>query len=248
MIDACDLAPVTPINPELAPVRVLISAPPPADSPEICSDIERRWAELHTANPRCFDGPILAIERFDPATNTVHARRDGYKRLAVQPQVETGVRILSVTGVLTALDGRGRACALLAQRSPQTRVFGGLWELAPSGGIDPPGGATAMELGEIRSQLGKELREELGLELDVSRARPIALCADEAGRSVDIVLRLDTGSAIDALDIGADRAWEYTGVRWIELGKASAFAREHADELIPSARDLLRVLSSVTEV
>jgi len=243
VIEARDLAPVTPLGPGAGPVTVTIGPAPPEISPELADATERRWAELLAENPRHFDGPILAIERFDPATNTIHARRDGYKRLAVQPQVETGVRILSVTGFITALDERSRPCVLLAQRSNATRIYGGLWELAPSGGIDPPRSATGLlDLDHVRTQLASELKEELGTEPDVSTAHPIALCVDGPGHSVDVVVRVDTGLPIDAPGVSIRDSWEYTGVHWLELTEAPAFAREHADELIPSTREMLRSL------
>ena len=245
MIEARDLAPVTPLDPDAGPVTVLIEESTPSIAPELAEATERRWAELLSENPRHFDGPILAIERFDPSSNTIHARRDGYKRLAVQPEVETGVRILSVTGFITAPDERSRPCVLLAQRSSATRIYGGLWELAPSGGIDPPPSATgSLDLDHVRTQLASELEEELGIKPSVSTARPIALCVDGPGHSVDVVMRVDSGTPTGALGVSIRDSWEYTGVRWLALNEAPTFAREHADELIPSTREMLRSGSS----
>jgi 8-oxo-dGTP pyrophosphatase MutT (NUDIX family) len=239
VIDARDLAPVTPIEGEIT----IVISPAPTDIPPALADAtERRWAELLADNPRLHDGSILAIERFDPATNTIRARRDGYKRLAVQPQAPTDVRLLSVTGMITALDERERPCVLLGRRSTQTRLHGGLWELAPAGGIDAPKpGVSTIGADAVRAQLQTELREELGLDLDVSLARPIALVVEGPGCSVDIVMRLDTGVPITALDMNTD-SWEYTGARWVAIEQASEFASRHAAELIPSTHNMLRAI------
>ncbi len=241
MIDVRDLAPVTPITGD---ITIAIDDAPPAVTPELGDATERRWAELLAENPRHFDGPILAIESFDPETNTIRARREGYKRLAVQPEVETGVRILSVTGLITALDERGRPCVLLARRSDATRIHGGLWELAPSGGIDPPGNvSSSFSLEDIRAQLASEMREELGLILEEAGAEPIALVADGPGLSVDIVLRMNTNAPITDLSPSIEQTWEYTALRWVPLGEASSLATRDTGELIPSTRDLLLAIS-----
>ncbi len=246
MIDAFDLTPVTPIDASAGQVRVEIVGGTPDMDRELAEAVERRWAELLAENPRHHNGAILAIDGFDPATNTIRARRDEYKRLAVQPSVNTRVRIMSVTGVVVAADAQGRNCALLAQRSHQTRIYGGLWELAPSGGIDPPGDdRDSLTLGDAHAQLADELREELGLALDIAAARPVALSVDAPGNSVDIVLRLDTGASIESLGLDEARSnWEYTGVRWVALEDARAYAAEHEGELIPPTRDVLRWLGA----
>jgi len=186
-------------------------APPPApDGAE-----RERWDALVGENPRHFDAPILAFESYDGLSGVIRARRERYARLALQPGLATGVTILSVTGVITALDERGEPCVLLGRRGASTRVYPGLWELAPSGGIDPVD-ADTLTLHDIRAQFAQEASEELGLDLDPSPARPIALQPDIGGRSVDLVLRLDTGAPIDSLRPGV--SWEIDAHRWVPLG------------------------------
>ena len=83
--------------PETPALRVLISR---AQAPEPTEAVSREWARLCARNPRLFDGPVLSVLNFDQESNVIHCRRDGYRRLCVQPAVATGVRLLSVTGVL----------------------------------------------------------------------------------------------------------------------------------------------------
>src|SRR5262245_13445545 len=121
-----------PLNGELT-VTVSREAPP---SPS--GAVTARWEQLCRENPRHYDGPLLSVVTFDPERGEMLCRRDQYQRLAVQPQVATGVHLLAVTGVLVATDGGGRRYVLLGRRGKQTRVFGGMWELGPSGGVAPP--------------------------------------------------------------------------------------------------------------
>ncbi len=100
--------------------------------------IEATWAKLTEANPRLFDGPILALAQFNPATGAVVCRRDTYRRLTVQGEVETGVVLMAVNGVITARDRAGVEHVLLGRRSVSTRMYGGMWELIPAGGLEPP--------------------------------------------------------------------------------------------------------------
>ena len=72
--------------------------------------------------------------------------------------------------VMSALLQVVQPCVLIARRSEQTRVHGGLWELAPSGGIDPPASAPTLTLEYVRTQLATEMREELGLKVDEDKA------------------------------------------------------------------------------
>ncbi len=59
--------------------------------------VEQAWAEIRQSNPRSFNGPILALESFDPEGPTIRVRRDEYRRFAVQPGVPTGVVLLGVS-------------------------------------------------------------------------------------------------------------------------------------------------------
>jgi len=142
-------------------IRVTITRERP---PAPTAAVEAEWARRVALNPMLHDGGVLSVLGFDAETNAIAARRDTYKRLAVQPRVPTGVRLLAVTAVLRAVDAAGASYALLGRRSHRTRIYGGRWELGPSGGVGlPPPAVEQMGLSELCEHLIEEVREEAGL-------------------------------------------------------------------------------------
>lgn len=193
--------------------------------------VDAAWGALCAANPRFFNGPILAFEHADAGRALVRVRRDQYKRLAVQPGVKTDIVQLGVTGVLEARDAEGRPHVLLGRRSRETRVFGGMWELGPSGGVDaPPPGQETMDEGDVWRVLIQEIREEIGLPIDPDPAPPVSLLHDPVGRSVELVVRVAVARPVEELiaaidDESGTSRWEYDAIRWAGIDELGAFAR-----------------------
>lgn len=244
-----DLGPdLLPVDDErLSSMRIVISDDPP---PAVTDDVAGRWAQARAANPRLFDGPVLSL--IDEHDGALLARRDSYQRLTVQCMepalVEPRVWQLSLTGVLVARDERGIEHTLLGRRSHETRVYGGLWEFAPGGGIDAPEpGAASLSGADIFDHLLLELREEVGLPADgieMDRARVIGLTPDPAVGSVDIVIRLDLPHALESccgVGPGGEHRWEYERVEWVGLSSLRVFAQDR--ELIPPASSIVKALT-----
>lgn len=218
-----------------AAITILDHSPSPDPAPH--AEVDAEWSRRVAANPRLYDGPLLAVERIDDTA--IICRRDSYKRLAVQPAVATGVEQLSVTGILTR-DERAGAAVLLGRRAASTRIYGGLWELGPSGGVEPPPpGTTTLTDADLAAQLRREIAEEAGPGLALGEPRAITICHDPAAHSHDIVFRCP----ILAAPPPRPGNWEYDDVRWIPLASLAAFERDH--ELIPPTRALLRFLGWV---
>jgi isopentenyldiphosphate isomerase len=216
----------------------------PAGPPEVSPAAEARWRELCAQNPRHFDGPILSVVTFDPDANEVMCRRDRYMRLAVQPRVHTGVQQLSVTAVLTARDEAGREHVLLGRRAQETRIFGGMWEIGPSGGIPAPH-ASVQELpaDAIIAHLSDEVSEEIGLEIE--QGEGVAYIRDHVAYSDDLCISCDLGRLEE---VGASAAnWEYTEVLWLPVDSVSVFDQANAGEIIAATRALFRVLGWVPD-
>jgi hypothetical protein len=210
------------------PLRVEIRdvEPPPPDP-----RADARWRELTAANPRLFNGEILAVARVDHGL--IRVRRDEYRRLCVQPEVPTGVEQLSVTGVVLARNARGLECVMLGRRGHATRMYGGLWELGPSGGVDaPPQDGSELTTPDLIAQLGRELREEAGLDAPLSDARVRCLTRDAAAMSLDVVIEC----RLPRTDPPSE-SWEYDQAAWVPLPELRAFARRH--DLIGTTRALL---------
>jgi 8-oxo-dGTP pyrophosphatase MutT (NUDIX family) len=220
--------------------RIDRSAPKRTDGERAA--IDAHWAERCAENPRLFDGPILAFAGFgDPMT----VRPDTFRALAAWPGVPGAVQQLGVTGVLLASDESGVEHVLLGQRGRSTRVYGGQWELGPSGGVDPPTNTTTTEIGEdaIVAALLGEITEEIGLTLAPASVRIAGAIDDVIGGSVDVVaiatLRETVGQLRAMQDAAvADHAWEYEQTRWVRTDTVEAFDAAHG--VIPPTRTIFR--------
>ncbi len=228
--------------PLAAPPRVRLT---PGAAPPISGAAAARWADMCRANPRHFDGPLLSVVTFDSDANEVLARRDGYARLAVQPQVRTGVQQLSITAVLLARDASGREHVLLGRRSRETRIFGGMWEVGPSGGLPPPP-ASIEELpaSAILNHAADEVAEEVGLTITTGRA--VAYLRDESAHSDDICIACDVGP-LESVFAAGPANWEYTETRWTPTDTIAQFDTDHATHIINATRALFRVMGWVHE-
>jgi 8-oxo-dGTP pyrophosphatase MutT (NUDIX family) len=202
------------------------------------------WERMRAENPRLFDGPILSVERIEPGREIV-CRPSSYRMLAVQPPtaggVETGVEQLSVTGAVLGRNEGKQECVLLGRRGRRTRIYGGMWELAPSGGIDPPRGRVSLCEADLIAQLQTELREETGLDAALRVLGVWAVCHDLVAHSYDVVFvcRVPIAWTTAGLEIKPE-AWEYEAVRWVPLARLKQFDQENAAEIIPPTRALFR--------
>ena len=194
-------------------VEVLNAAPATQDPA-----VERRWAEMLSANPRLFDGPVLALDQLDLGAGIARCRRESYKRLAVGRETPGGIEQLSVTGVLTRRDAGGKDCVLLGRRGEQTGMYGGMWELAPSGGLDPPVSAV-LSWDEIVEQLQAELADETGLREPITGPRLVCAVRDAVARSADLVI----GGVLEGVSGVHSGNWEYPESAWMPVSEVRAF-------------------------
>ncbi len=226
-------------------VRVVMSpAPPPPLSPRERALVEELWRERSAANPRLYNGPLLAVVSTDEETGEIVCRRDEFKRLIAQPTVRTGVRLLAITGAVTARDASGERHVLLGKRGECTRVYPGMWELGPCGGIPPPHASIAhFDEEMIRGHLLEEGEEEVGLAFQAGGI--VGLARDHVAHSEDLVMECDAGRLEHARIEGGTSGWEYSELRWVALRDLERFDREEAARIIAPTRALFRVLGYV---
>ncbi len=196
------------------------------------------WLDLCAANPRYFNGSILVFTGYDARSGVIRARAEQYKHHAVRDAVDLGLSLLSVTAILCApgRDG-GRPVYFLGRRAPHTHRYGGLWELGPSGGIDVPDHAEALEMSDLVAELAREVREEIGVDIGGRPCAVRALIHDAGVGSTDIALEAVLAE-IPALRMG----WEYTQTRWVTLDELVDLADRSPEELIPTTVALARFL------
>lgn len=209
--------------------------------------VDAAWREHARTHPRDYDGMILAFDGYDEGSRTMRARRERYRYLAVGAGAGCGTRLLAVTGVVTGVDQDGDECVLLGRRSGETRIYGGLWELAPSGGVKCPAeSVTELSIGDVRRALMEEGLEELGVSLEEAEVRALALVGDDEAASEDVLLRVRLRGAINSRwmacrtqDAGA---WEYVDTAWVPIERLGAWVRERPGAVIPPSVAVLRWL------
>lgn len=235
-----------PVIPIPAGSRLEVEIAPAATGPAR-AEVEGRWAELCAQNPRLFDGPILALDAIEPGELTrLRARRSSYKHLAVQNPgpgcVDTGTDQLSITVVITAADRGGTEHVLLGQRGARTRIYPLMWELGPSGGVDPPPtDITSLTLNDLARHALVEVEEELAGAVQVEITGAPCLTSDPFARSYDVVLLARATQPIDPQATSAAPAnWEYADARWIAIAEIGAFAASHTTSIIGPTLALFR--------
>ena len=215
-------------------LRVEIDAD--ATLPESTPEIDAAWEAMRRANPRLHDGGVLSAIAIDPDACVVRCVRDRYRRLAtlsaagIDPPEPTPV-LTSVIGLLIAPDRASVPHVLIGRRAPDTRLFGGRWESAPAGGLDPDLATDGVfQLHNLFRQVNRELGEETGLTLRAPAPEMRTACVvwTPEARSYDIVLLIIPGERITKLDPAAHAdAWEYDDVRWLPVADVPIFAAEH---------------------
>jgi ADP-ribose pyrophosphatase YjhB (NUDIX family) len=227
---------------ERARVEVCAGDADRAQAPELEDRIATRWQELTAQNPRLFDGPMLAIESFDAQRGALTCRRERYRRLAVQPGVDTGVRLLAVKGVVLRREAE-QLQTLMIRRHPRTHMYGGMWEIGPAGGVDPEPGAQpyTIDHDSIQTQLARELREESGVVWQPDADAPlIAMFTSDESHCLNMVLRIELDAV--ATDDSA-RAWDADALEWVPVDSFSAFIeRTRSDGIVPNSVALARFL------
>ena len=216
--------------------------PPPAATP----DVVKRWDTMRAEKPRLFNGPVLSYIAYHDGVVT--ARRDTYQRLAVQEHEPTSivppVMQLSVTGIITALNDHGSRHVLVGRRSHATRIYGGMWELGPSGGVDPPPPSeTSLDGLDVFRQLTIEMREETGLTADPTPGPIIAITIDPVATSADLVMRIDLPQTVNEITAHTEHGWEYEATRWIACLDFIRFVDEAS--CIPPTQVLAELVQSL---
>lgn len=203
-------------------------------TPEQASQIQAAFDRGLRTNPRLFDGPVVYADTLDPATGRITASIGRFSRLWAKDEIDTGAVVIGVSGLLVRGTGPDRS-VLLARRSDTTRVYGGLFELAPSGVLDAgdltPRASITPE--QVIATFLAELREELGINAASLVGAPTfrGLCYDPIASSLELIIAATLHPDADPTP-DADR-WEYTETRWVACDQAAVHANRPDARLTP---------------
>lgn len=214
--------------------------------------IDASWALARAANPRLYDGPIVLVDADSAllAQGRLVCRPSSYRTLVAADTLEalgTRIRALGVQGLVIGRDRDGDKCLLFGRRGPETRVYPGLWENAPSGTVAPPQmlrtGDGRIGLEHLRAALCDEGLEELGIDLSRCVMTPAAIIDDPLAHSIDVVLRVDVTQQIDprqrpcpTSDAGA---WEYLDLAWVPIARVADWLARSRHAISPPTLALL---------
>lgn len=201
-------------------------------------EVNDAWLALCDRNPRYFNGTILAYTGYDARSGVIQARVEQYKHHAVRDAIDLGIFMLSVSAMVRAPGERGEdRVYLLGRRSDKNHRYGGLWELGPSGGVEVPDAGGALSMDDLMGELGREVREEVWVEIRGLPVEAVALVHDDAVGSSDIAAVV-TLERVPELRLN----WEYTDARWMTMDELGAWGRRAPDELIPTTLALARFM------
>lgn len=195
--------------------------------PALAPAVDQQWDELAAERSDLFDGPLLHVDSFDPATGLLRCARSSYRVLtAGRAGIDTGLRALGVSGLVRCDDH-----ILVARRASTVFHYAGRWELAPSG-VAEPAGENGYDI-DLIGQLLRELREETGADAGPADVMPMMLAWDALTLTYDacFVIRLTQ-------PISPEPSAEYEAIRWMARDDARALG----DDLIPVSRMMLDAL------
>lgn len=200
---------------------------------------------FNTANRRgggaMFDGLLFSAEQFDERRIVGHFVR--YSLFIAQlekPELfdVLQVRPLGVSGLLTCDDG-----VVFGRRHTALTLDAGLWELVPSGGVDPScrnGGGRI----DVVGQTLDELHEEAGIGREhVKSASPFALAENLDTHvievAIDIAVPLD-GQEVQRL-FRQGGSGEYTELVVVPRDEIPFFAERWKGEMVGASQIVLRL-------
>lgn len=193
-------------------------------------EIDRLWLAARETTPRLFDGPMLVLHEDRVLRGSLAARRATYKHLVGAAAIAQPVRALGVQGLVTARDAVDIEHVLLGRRSSETRIYGGMWENAPSGTLHARPDARNLTGREIIGVLAEEGLEELGIDLTKlsdDAVTWVAMLEDATACSDDFLLRIDLGKGVEMRRlpcvINAGEQWEYIDAAWIAVNQLQEF-------------------------
>lgn len=217
----------------------------PGEGRAVGEAVGREVAALFAAENRrrgggMFDGLLFSVERF--GEDRVVGRFVRYSQFIAQlarPGLFDALRVrpMGVSGLVTCADG-----LVFGKRREGLTLDAGLWELAPSGGVDPSSRDGGGRI-DVVAQILDEMHEEIGIGREcVASAVPFVLVENVENHVTEAVIAI-------ALSLGGEevRRWfgeggsgEYTEIAVVPEGDVRSFAEARDGQMVAVSRRLLQ--------
>ena len=144
--------------------------------------VDTIWRRALRSSSLLHDGRMLTVSNVTARGIVVSPVAYRYWFAQFTVGVPLGIRPFAITGVLRLAEGY-----LMGRRSHALLEDGGLWEFAPSGGVQALSDETSRVI-EPHIQVVVEAQEELNIEAnELGAGEPFAIVENEATRVVDLV-------------------------------------------------------------
>lgn len=181
------------------------------------------------SNGRMFNGQIFSAVQIEK--DSISGVFIDYKLFAAQLQEPKLASILPIMPVAVSGMTTSGDFILIGKRSPFVTQFKGLWELVPSGGIDPD---SVVGSGvDLKSFILKELGEESGFLLtDVESVDPLILIKSQIPPHIELCVAIHLKQEA-AMQPVPNTAWEYDACQWVSIPELAKTMKTNRDEFVP---------------
>lgn len=202
-------------------------------SPETRASVEKLWemACRNESGSQMFNGQIFSAMALED--KRLLGAFVEYKLFVAQLHDSVLASALPIEPVAVSGMTRSGGDFLIGKRSSLVTKYKGLWELMPSGGIDPD--AVKEDMVDISGLIQRELEEEAGISgSKILSVNPFQLIRNRYLPHIEIcvAVELDRGCR---LDLVAPATWEYESCQWISPKELQKMINSHRKIFVPAS-------------
>lgn len=191
--------------------------------------VDSLWKDELKSGKELFDGEVFFLNRIGDSLEGSFLSYRYVLAVGLRPELREQFpgKPLGINGI-TRLEEQ----VLFAKRSQKMALYGGLWELAPSGTVDPLSQLNGKV--DLVHTITNEFREELGLNPSIiRRIHPIGFYLDQEAGTYELCLELRL-NAKPEIRLSS----EYSEYRWVHREELSDLTRP--GDCVPLSAFLVR--------